>query len=247
MVKSAACFAENTAERGKSQRRETFAQVRPYGKMDTGHQRFRTRTVSDQELAWIQQARAGDHAAFSRLVEAYQTPVYNLAYRMLGNPAEAEDAAQETFLRAYAQLHTYRPEHKFSTWLLSITSHYCVDRLRRRRFIWLSTDEEPVQQLLRPHAGDEEPEAMALEAEARADIQAMLDRLDPIYREPIILRYWYDLSYKEIAEVMGITEAAVKTRLHRARLQLAASIAASQQCDGLSSVSITRMATDVEA
>ncbi len=178
--------------------------------------------MSDQELAWIQQARAGDHAAFSRLVEAYQTPVYNLAYRMLGNPAEAEDAAQETFLRAYAQLHTYRPEHKFSTWILSIASHHCVDRLRRRRFTWLSTDEEPVQQILHSYADGEEPGAITLEAETRAEIQAMLDRLDPMYREPLILRYWYDLSYREIAEVTGITEAAVKTRLHRARLQLAA-------------------------
>ncbi|MCS7219721.1 MAG: sigma-70 family RNA polymerase sigma factor [Anaerolineae bacterium] len=204
--------------------------------------------MSDQELAWIQQARAGDHAAFSRLVEAYQTPVYNLAYRMLGNPAEAEDAAQETFLRAYAQLHTYRPEYKFSTWILSIASHYCVDRLRRRRFIWLSTDAEPIQQILHARAAGEEPEAIALEAETRAEIQTVLDRLDPMYREPIILRYWHDLSYKEIAEVMGITEAAVKTRLHRARLQLAASMATdSRMCDGLNQASTTRIATDIES
>ncbi len=203
--------------------------------------------MSDQELAWIQQARAGDHAAFSRLVEAYQTPVYNLAYRMLGNPAEAEDAAQETFLRAYAQLHTYRPERRFSTWILSIASHYCVDRLRRRRFTWLSADEEPVQQLLRAHTGGEEPEAIALEAETRAEVQAMLGRLDPMYREPIILRYWYDLSYKEIAEVMGITEATVKTRLHRARLQLAAFMAADlQPCGGPNAAATARTMADME-
>jgi len=177
--------------------------------------------VSDQELAWIQRAQAGDRAAFSRLVEAYQTPVYNLAYRMLGNATEAEDAAQETFLRAYTRLHTYCSEHKFSTWILSIASHYCVDRLRRRRFTWLSTDEEPVQQIIQAYAGDESPESAALDAESRAEVQAMLNMLDPMYRTPLILRYWHDLSYKEIAEVMEVTEATVKTRLHRARLQLA--------------------------
>jgi RNA polymerase sigma-70 factor (ECF subfamily) len=177
--------------------------------------------VSDQELAWIQRAQAGDRAAFSRLVGVYQTPVYNLAYRMLGNAAEAEDAAQETFLRAYTRLHTYRSEHKFSTWILSIASHYCVDRLRRRHFIWLSTDEEPVQEVIQAYATAESPESAALDAESRAEVQAMLNILDPMYRTPLILRYWHDLSYKEIAEVMGVTEATVKTRLHRARLQLA--------------------------
>ena len=178
--------------------------------------------VNDQELVWVRQAQRGDHAAFNRLVEAYHVPVYNLAYRMLGDAAEAEEAAQETFLRAYTRLHTYRPEHKFSTWILSIASHYCVDRLRRRRFTWVSTEEEPVRRLLHTFVEEESPEEAALRAEERAEVQAMLNRLDPMYRAPLILRYWHDLSYREIAEVLGISEAAVKTRLHRARLQLAA-------------------------
>ena len=76
------------------------------------------------ELTWVQRARAGDHSAFSSLVETYQTPVYNLAYRLLGNRLEAEDAAQEAFIRAYTRLHTYDPSRKFSSWLLAITSHY---------------------------------------------------------------------------------------------------------------------------
>ncbi|NOZ27026.1 MAG: sigma-70 family RNA polymerase sigma factor [Chloroflexi bacterium] len=185
--------------------------------------------VNEQELAWIRQARAGDRAAFGRLVEAYQTPVYNLAYRMLGDAEEAEDAAQETFLRAYTRLHTYRPEHKFSTWILSIASHHCIDRLRRRRFIWLSADEEPVRRALQARVVERSPEEVALESERREEIRAMLDVLDPMYRAPIVLRYWHDLSYKEIAEVMGITEAAVKTRLHRARLQLAEHLRANPQ------------------
>jgi RNA polymerase sigma-70 factor (ECF subfamily) len=86
----------------------------------------------DQERAWIEQALQGDQTAFGHLVRAYERPVYNLTYRMLGNAAEAEDAAQETFLRAYSKLATYQPERKFVNWLLSIASHHCIDRLRRR-------------------------------------------------------------------------------------------------------------------
>jgi len=177
--------------------------------------------VNEEESAWVERALAGDRAAFSRIVESYQTPVYNLAYRMLGNEAEAEDAAQETFLRAYTQLHTYRPEYKLSTWLLAIASHYCVDRLRRRRFTWISTDEEPAQQILESFVDQEAPEQALLAAEESDQVQAMLNSLDPMYRIPIILRYWYDLSYQEIAQALKISEAAVKTRLHRGRQQLA--------------------------
>ena len=98
--------------------------------------------MDHNELADIKAARRGDTAAFTRLVEAYQRPVYNLAYRMLGESAEAEEAAQEAFLRAYTQLSTYQPSYKFSSWLLSIASHYCIDLLRRRRLTWLSIEDE---------------------------------------------------------------------------------------------------------
>jgi len=88
----------------------------------------------EEEKVWIQRALAGDQDAFACLVEAYQTAVYNLAYRMLGNAVEAEDAAQEAFLKAYTRLKTYDSGRKFSSWLLAIASHHCIDRLRQRRF-----------------------------------------------------------------------------------------------------------------
>ncbi len=177
----------------------------------------------DEERAWIRQAMAGDREAFAHLVEAYQTPVYNLAYRMLGDPVEAEDAAQETFLRAYTRLNTYRPERKFSSWLLAIASHHCIDRLRRRRFQCPSLDE--VTPWL---ASDgDQPEEAVIERERRDEVQALLDELPAPYRATVILRYWYDLSYREIAEAMGITEGAVKSRLHRARRMLARHLMAS--------------------
>jgi RNA polymerase sigma-70 factor (ECF subfamily) len=176
--------------------------------------------TEQQELQWIAAARRGDRHAFSKLVQAYQIPVYNLAYRMLGNAQEAEDAAQETFLRAYKRLNTYLPEKKFSNWILSIASHHCIDLLRRRRFQWLSIEDDPVTAWL--SSNEEQPDAAALRGERAEEVRALLERLEPSYRAPLVLRYWHDLSYKEIAGVLDLTEPAVKTRLHRARLQMAA-------------------------
>jgi RNA polymerase sigma-70 factor (ECF subfamily) len=174
--------------------------------------------VDDQEIVWLEQARRGDQIAFARLVGAYQGPVYNLCYRMLGNAPEAEDACQETFVRIYTKLHTYQPDRKLSSWVLSIASHYCIDRLRRRRGQWLSLDEEPVAATLPSHQRG--PEEVAMREELRGEVQHLVDALAPSYRVPLILRYWYDLSYAEIADVMGLTVQAVKSRLHRARLQM---------------------------
>jgi RNA polymerase sigma-70 factor, ECF subfamily len=176
--------------------------------------------VDNQELIWLEKARHGDRNAFARLVEAYQGPVYNLAYRMLGNATEAEDATQETFVRMYTKLHTYQPDRKLASWVLSIASHYCIDRLRRRRGDLLSLDDEPVANTLPGWQPD--PEEMAVRGETRDHVQALVDSLTPTYRVPLILRYWHDLSYDEIAEVTGLSVQAVKSRLHRARLQVAA-------------------------
>jgi RNA polymerase sigma-70 factor, ECF subfamily len=184
-----------------------------------------------QELEWLKLAQRGDRSAFARLVHAYQGPVYNLCYRMLGNAVEAEDAAQETFLRVYTKLNTYSQDHKLSSWILSIASHYCIDRLRRRRGETVSLDEEPVAMALPAHQAG--PEESALMAEARDAVQQAVNRLDPAYRVPLILRYWHDLSYSEIADVMGLTVQAVKSRLHRARLQMIESAASPEMSVGL--------------
>jgi RNA polymerase sigma-70 factor (ECF subfamily) len=173
---------------------------------------------NDQEL--IARVLQGDDQAFAELIESYQQAVYNLAYRMLGDAREAEDAAQEAFLRAYQHLSSYDPERSFKTWLLSIVSNYCIDRLRKRRLIWLSI-EEP----LPPHpaltSNMPEPEEAFVSKERDEAIQSLLASLAPEYRAAVILRYWYDMSYAEIAEMLGTTESAIKSRLFRARQILA--------------------------
>lgn len=179
--------------------------------------------MEDQELQWVQQARDGDQSAFAQLVEAYQKPIYNLTYRMLGNSVEADDAAQETFIRMYTRLHTYDPERKFSSWLLAIASHYCIDVLRRRRVNFASIDDlPPMIELSMPHS--EQPEQIMLQAQSSTRVQTLLDSLEPAYRVPVILRYWYDMSYREIADAMDVTESTIKTRLHRARNKLACEV-----------------------
>jgi len=179
---------------------------------------------NEKEGEWIQLARAGDQVAFGRLVVAYQTPVYNLAYRMLSNTDEADEATQETFLRVYTKLHTYDPQRPFHSWILSIASHYCIDRLRRRRINWLSlTEEIAVQGGRTEHliSTDPNPESVAVQHEREQQIQQLLTALSPTDRAAITLLYWYDHSYEEIAESLNLTVSAVKSRLFRARRTLA--------------------------
>jgi RNA polymerase sigma factor (sigma-70 family) len=171
------------------------------------------------DTALVELALTDDQQAFTELVERYKDAVQNLAYRMLGNLPEAEDVTQETFVRAYTQLATYKPVHKFSTWLLSIASHLAIDQLRRRRFLALPLEDVPFLEWI-ADAGTG-PEQSALEGEQHDEIQTYLQRLPGKYRVVIVLRYWYDLSYEEISRMLDLTPALVKARLHRARELLA--------------------------
>lgn len=172
-----------------------------------------------EEQMLVTRAQRGDPDAFAQLVERYQTPVHNLVYRMLGNPNDAEDAAQETFLRAYARLKSFRAGENFATWLLAIAAHYCIDRLRRRRFQWLSFEDDPA--LDESPASDIMVDDDLLRREQEHEIEMLLTRLNPASRLVIVLRYWYDMSIKEIARTTGDSVSAIKVRLHRARNQLA--------------------------
>jgi RNA polymerase sigma-70 factor (ECF subfamily) len=174
----------------------------------------------DQEQLWVLQAQKGNQDAFARLVEAYQRPVYNLAYRMLGSAESAEDAAQETFLRVYTRLDSYDPAFKLASWILSIASHHCIDRLRKSKGNQVSLEAvDGGRWIPDPRL---RPEERTLRAEQRRDIHAQLEQLPPQYRLVVILRYWHDLSYEEIARMTESTESAVKSRLHRARQMMAA-------------------------
>jgi RNA polymerase sigma-70 factor, ECF subfamily len=176
--------------------------------------------VKENESEWLVRAQKGDDEAFARLVELYQKPVYNLCYRMLGNPGEAEDAAQEAFLRAYKNLRRYDSARPFVTWLLSIASHYCIDQLRKRRFNAFSLDDDERAWLEPPDPGMG-PETTISMHEKQAQVQELLENLSPKDRAAVVMRYWYDYSYEEIAQELSLTVSAVKSRLHRSRRDLA--------------------------
>ncbi|NJC95445.1 MAG: RNA polymerase subunit sigma-24 [Anaerolineales bacterium] len=177
----------------------------------------------EDETTWVIQAQQGSDEAFTKIVETYQKPVYNLCYRMLGEPEAAEDAAQETFLRAYQNLHRYDTSRSFGTWILSIAAHYCIDLLRKKKFAVFSMDAEnedgAVMEL--PDASSPDPEAESVKREQRDRLHLLLKELDATDRAAVIMRYWYDFSEVEIAQSLKLTVSAVKSRLHRSRRALA--------------------------
>ena len=180
--------------------------------------------MSDPTISqWVYAAIDGDQDAFAEIVYAFQDAVYNLCYRMLNNRTEAEDAAQEAFLRAYNNLDRYDHNRSFKTWVMSIASNHCIDRIRKRRMTYVSID-EPIPATLSLASDDPQPEQVAEMNERSQRIQELLDHLQDDYRAAVVLRYWYDYSYAEIAEMLDTTESAIKSRLFRARQTLAALI-----------------------
>lgn len=177
-------------------------------------------STSPEEAKWVAQAKAGDSAAFARIVEVYQRPIFNLCYRILGDVAEAEDAAQEAFIRAFLKLHSYDESRKFSSWLFSIASHYCIDKLRKRRMQWISWEELPPWRWL-PSDDKPQPEEAMVEVETTQELYGLLNTLPPDYRAAVVLKYWHDMPYEEIAEALDTTVSAIKSRLFRARKMMA--------------------------
>ena len=179
----------------------------------------RLKYPNDSEQAgWIILTKQGDRAAFGNLVEKYQRPVYNLCYHMLRNADEAEDASQEAFLRAFAKLDTYDEQRQFSTWLFSIASHYCLDRLKSPRISLVSWDS------LSAYWSDgntAQPEKTFLKVEANQEVRDLLKTLRPDYRLIVILKYWYALSYQDIAQTLDTTVSVIKSKLFYARKKMA--------------------------
>jgi RNA polymerase sigma-70 factor (ECF subfamily) len=189
----------------------------PFDRVGVGLAAQSPSLAEDSDDYFVLRAVSGDTTAFVTLVERYKRAVYSLAYRLLGNAADAEDAAQETFVRAYTRLNTYQPGSRFGSWLLSITSHWCIDFLRRRRAVSLDQLEvRPVADAIGDH-----PETLALQSERRDEVQRWLNCLPDPYRSVLVLRYWHELSYSEISETTGLPVSTIRMRLFRARQLLA--------------------------
>jgi len=182
--------------------------------------------ASDQQIvAWAQD---GAEAAFRELVRRYQRPVFSLIYRMVRDREAAEDLAQETFIKVLNAIDTYRPEHKFSSWIFKIANNAAIDHLRRREPDVLSLEGAP------DAVSIERQEATALQVSDRGEspldelearelgshIESAIARLRPEYRACILLRHVEGRAYEEIATILGLPLGTVKTYIHRARAEL---------------------------
>ncbi len=182
------------------------------------------------EASLLDRAQAGDLAAFDELVRRHQREVFAVALRMLGDRDEAEDVAQDAFVRAYQALGSFRREAKVSTWLVSITINLCRNRrrwwARRRRVIVASVDdpiETPEGSLAHEVADPAPTPATAAQRQEQSErLMTLLQKLDASSRAVIILRDVQGDSYEEIAEALHLRVGTVKSRLSRARLQLRA-------------------------
>lgn len=176
------------------------------------------------EAAWLAALRAGDEAAFAELVSAYSSKIYNVALRLLNDPAEAEDVLQETFLNAYRSIGNFEGRSNLGTWLYRIATNAGLMRLRGDKGT-LSLD-EPLElgngEFVPRQLVDwsQAPESELLSAEARQVMDAAIAQLPDTLRAAFVLRDIEELTGEETAEALGISLAAMKSRLHRARFFL---------------------------
>lgn len=165
------------------------------------------------ELELLQETMNGNIDAWGEIVRRYQDATYGIALGILKNPTDAEDITQDAFIRAYQKLDLYDMSKKFSTWLFTITANLAKNRLRRERFLTPLKDTFPL-------FGGEDPADAAKRDERRSHVQEALASLDEKYRTPLVLRFYGELNYRDIAEALGVPKGTVKTRIHRGKQAL---------------------------
>jgi len=169
----------------------------------------------DSELSAINRCLGGDGDAFGEIINLHKDRIFSFAWRMLQNPSDAEDIAQETFIKAYRALGSYKRDCPLRPWLLRIARNLCIDFIRRRSPQALSTDDEDFPLELEDSAPG--PERAADEKFYAEAAEKLLATLPPLYREALLLQYKEDLTIAEIARLLDLPEATVKTRLFRAK------------------------------
>ncbi|WP_096155922.1 MULTISPECIES: RNA polymerase sigma factor SigW [Bacillus] len=169
----------------------------------------------------IKQIKKGDQDAFGEIVDLFKDKIYQLSYRMVGNAHEAEDIAQEAFIRAYMNIHTYDTNRKFSTWLYRIATNLTIDRIRKKKPDYYLDAEvagtEGLTMYSQVAADVQLPEEELQSLELQEEIQQQILSLPDKYRSVIVLKYIDELSLKEISEILELPVGTVKTRIHRGR------------------------------
>lgn len=179
---------------------------------------------TDAEL--VARSLAQDHEAFGRLIDRHAATIVNLAYRMVGNRAEAEDLAQESFIAAFQALSTFRADSKFSTWLYRIAVNRCKDWLRSKRS-GRGCQEVDVNEDLDLQVREERtPETLLSQQQVADELERAIQRLSPLYREAFILKHVEGLSYEEMEQILGVNKDTLKMRVYKGRVQLCRELAA---------------------
>lgn len=166
----------------------------------------------DQEIEMVRDCQNGDRQAFAKLVKELQKPVYNAAYRMLGNADEAADVAQTTFLKVFENIDRYDPKFRLFSWTYRIAVNTAIDELKKRR------RSVPLEQT--PDSAAERPAEAVDRARLSDEVQATLMELTDDQRAVIVLRYFSDCSYDDIGRILEIPGKTVKSRLYSARQQM---------------------------
>lgn len=164
----------------------------------------------------LYRAQRGDAEAFSQLVEAYQSAVYRICLRAGLSPADAEDAAQDAFVKAWQALPRFRGDCQFSTWLYRLAANAATDTARRQK---RHADTQDIDDTALPD-GEDTPHQAAEKREAVANVRRALAELKPEYRTVLLLRFMEDLSYEEIGRALGLPPGTVKSRINRGKAQL---------------------------
>src|SRR3954454_14919029 len=169
----------------------------------------------------IKQVIKGDQNAFGEIVEIYKDKVFQLAFRMLGNRHEAEDIAQEAFIRAYINIESFNINLKFSTWLYRIATNLCIDRMRKKKPDYFLDAEvagtEGLTMYSQIPSNTPLPESEVESLELQDTVQKEILKLPDKYRTAIVLKYIEELSLNEISEILDLPLGTVKTRIHRGR------------------------------
>jgi len=165
--------------------------------------------VNNRDQALVERCRKGERQALEALIREYQRPVYNAAYRILGNPDDAADATQAAFLKVFENLDRYDPNYKLFSWIYRIAVNESINQIKRIRKL------EPLED--DAVADGVGPDSTAESSDLSRCIQEGLMALTDEYRTVVVLRHFSDLSYREISDVLEIPEKTVKSRLYSAR------------------------------
>ena len=178
-----------------------------------------TEAETDEQL--VRKSQPDDERAFGELVSRYESKVYSLALKMLRNPEDAEDVLQDTFLRAYRGIKSFKGNSTFSTWIYRITANSALMRLRKRQLPTVSIDDADEREApINIADWAPGPVEQMLNQETQAAMTEAIEALPPEFRQVFVLRDIEELSNAEVAEILDLSVAAVKSRLHRARLKV---------------------------